>query len=55
MEWIFGQTNALFYKEKNSFQANGSVVIKQGDSIKLYSDRLDYNGNLRKIIAKGRC
>jgi lipopolysaccharide assembly outer membrane protein LptD (OstA) len=44
---------ALFYKEKNSFQANGSVVIKQGDSIKLYSDRLDYNGNLRKIIAKG--
>ena len=44
---------ALFYKENNSFQANGNVVVKQGDSIELYSDKLDYNGNLKEIVAKG--
>lgn len=44
---------ALFYKKNNSFQANGNVVVKQGDSVVLYSDNLDYDGNLRKIIAKG--
>ena len=44
---------ALFYKKNNSFRANGNVVIKQGDSIELYSNSLDYDGNLRKIIAKG--
>tara|TARA_B100000780_G_scaffold63921_1_gene41694 strand:- start:7776 stop:9350 length:1575 start_codon:yes stop_codon:yes gene_type:complete len=44
---------ALFYKKKNSFNASGNVVVKQGDSIQLYSETLDYNGNNRKIIAKG--
>jgi lipopolysaccharide assembly outer membrane protein LptD (OstA) len=44
---------ALFFKKNNSFRANGNVVIKQGDSIKLYSDKLNYDGNLREIIAEG--
>ena len=28
---------ALFYKKNNSFKARGNVVVKQGDSIELYS------------------
>ena len=44
---------ALFFKQKNSFKATGNVVVKQGDSITLISKILDYNGNDRKIIAKG--
>ena len=43
---------ALFYKKNNSFKANGNVVVKQGDSIELFSDILNYNGNTRKIVAK---
>ena len=41
-----------FYKKNNSFKARGNVVVKQGDSIELYSQILDYDGNNRKIIAK---
>ena len=44
---------ALFYKKNNSFKASGNVIVKQGDSIELFSKTLDYNGNDRKIIAKG--
>ena len=43
---------ALFYKKSNSFKARGNVVVKQGDSIELFSENLDYDGNNRKIIAK---
>ena len=43
---------ALFYKKNNSFKASGNVVVKQGDSIELYSEILDYDGNKRKIIAR---
>ena len=44
---------ALFFKKNNSFKASGNVVVNQGDSIKLYSKTLDYDGNNRKVIAKG--
>ena len=44
---------ALFFKKKNSFTATGNVMVKQGDSITLFSESLDYDGNDRKIIAKG--
>ena len=44
---------AFFYKKNNSFKASGNVVVLQGDSIKLFSNNLDYDGNLRKIVAKG--
>ncbi|MBL6649277.1 MAG: OstA-like protein [Flavobacteriaceae bacterium] len=43
---------ALFYKKNNSFKARGNVVVKQGDSIELLSNNLDYDGNTRKIVAK---
>ena len=43
---------ALFYKKNNSFMARGNVVVKQGDSIELFSEILDYDGNTRKIVAK---
>jgi len=32
--------------------ARGNVVVKQGDSIELFSEILDYDGNTRKIVAK---
>ncbi len=44
---------ALFYKKNNSFKASGNVVLKQGDSLELFSNKLDYDGNLKKIIARG--
>ena len=37
------------------FKASGNVVVKQGDSIELYSEILDYDGNKRKIIAREKC
>ena len=39
-------------QKNNSFKASGNVVVKQGDSIELYSEILDYDGNKRKIIAR---
>ena len=42
----------FLYKKNNSFKARGDVVVKQGDSIELYSENLEYDGNSRKIIAK---
>ena len=44
---------ALFFKKTNSFKASGNVVVIQGDSINLLSNYLDYDGNVRKIIATG--
>ena len=44
---------ALFFKKNNSFKASGNVILEQGDSIKLFSNNLDYDGNDRKVIAKG--
>ena len=32
--------------------ARGNVVVKQGDSIELFSEIFDYDGNTRKIVAK---
>ena len=44
---------ALFFKKNNTFKASGNVVVKQGDSIELFSNTLDYDGNIRKVIARG--
>ena len=41
-----------FIKKNNSFKARGNVIVRQGDSIELFSNILDYDGNTRKIIAK---
>lgn len=56
---VFSQDNAtlicdsaLFYIEKNSFDAFGNVHINQADTINIYSDLLNYNGNTKMAILK---
>jgi lipopolysaccharide export system protein LptA len=57
---IFKQDNATltcdsayFYLEKNSFEAFGHVHINQSDTINIYSDHLNYDGNSKLAILKG--
>lgn len=42
--------SAYFYIEKNSFDAFGNVHINQADTINIYSDLLNYNGNTKVAI-----
>ncbi len=44
--------SALFYIEKNSFDAFGNVHINQADTINIYSDLLNYDGNTKRAILK---
>ena len=44
----------LFYSNENKFFANGSVWLKQGDSLELKSDYLNYDGNKGKAKAWGK-
>lgn len=37
--------SAYFYKDQNSFDAFGHVVIHQGDTLNIYADKLHYDGN----------
>ncbi|ACU02717.1 OstA-like protein [Pedobacter heparinus] len=39
--------SAVFYPDKNIFDAFGNVHINQADTINIYSDRLNYNGNTK--------
>ncbi|WP_316813678.1 OstA-like protein [Pedobacter heparinus] len=39
--------SAVFYPTKNVFDAFGNVHINQADTINIYSDRLNYNGNTK--------
>ncbi len=39
--------SAYFYIEKNAFDAFGHVHINQADSLNIYSDFLNYNGNTK--------
>ncbi len=39
--------SAYFYIEKNAFDAFGNVHINQADSLNIYSDLLNYNGNTK--------
>ena len=43
----------FFYSKENKFIANGSVWLKQGDSLELKSDYLNYDGNKGKAKAWG--
>lgn len=54
---IFRQDNATltcdsayFYIEKNSFEAFGHVHINQADTINIYSDLLNYDGNTKLAV-----
>lgn len=42
--------SAYFYIEKNSFDAFGHVHINQADTINIFSDLLNYNGNTKIAI-----
>lgn len=39
--------SAYFYPRENAFDAFGHVDINQGDTLNVYSDKLNYNGNTK--------
>ena len=42
--------SAYFYPKENAFDAFGNVNINQGDTLNIYSDLLNYNGNTKTAI-----
>jgi len=42
--------SAYFYPQDNGFDAFGNVVINQGDTLHIFSDKLNYNGNTKTAI-----
>jgi len=42
--------SAYFYPAENAFDAFGHVIINQGDTLNIYSDKLNYNGNTKIAI-----
>lgn len=47
---ILTSDSAYFYVQDNAFDAFGHVNIKQGDTLNIYSDKLNYNGNTKVAI-----
>lgn len=42
--------STIFYKDENRFEAFGHVNINQGDTLNIFADKLDYNGNTKIAI-----
>ncbi len=42
--------SAYFHQAENTFDAYGHVLITQGDTLHIYSDKLNYNGNTKIAI-----
>ncbi|MDB5024982.1 MAG: hypothetical protein JWP78_2737 [Mucilaginibacter sp.] len=42
--------SAYFHQAENTFDAFGHVMITQGDTLNIYSDKLNYNGNTKIAI-----
>jgi lipopolysaccharide export system protein LptA len=42
--------SAYFHQAQNTFDAFGHVLITQGDTMHIYSDKLNYNGNTKIAI-----
>ncbi len=42
--------SAYFYPSDNAFDAFGNVNISQGDTLNIFSDKLNYNGNTKTAI-----
>lgn len=42
--------SAYFHQKENTFEAFSHVVITQGDTLNIYSDKLNYNGNTKIAI-----
>jgi len=47
---IMHSDSAYFYLAENAFDAFGHVNITQGDTLNIYSDKLNYNGNTKIAI-----
>lgn len=47
--WMFCDS-AYYYPEQNSLDAFGHVIMKQGDTVFVYSDKLYYDGTAKKAI-----
>ena len=44
---------AFFYEERNFIEAFGEVSLKQGDTLNLKADYLEYNGDTKLVFVKG--
>ena len=44
---------AYFYEDRNFIEAYGNVILKQGDTLDLKSNYLEYNGDSKLAYAKG--
>lgn len=47
---ILSSDSAYFYQKANAFDAFGHVLITQGDTLHIYGDKLNYNGNTKVAI-----
>ncbi|WP_243771218.1 OstA-like protein [Mucilaginibacter rubeus] len=47
---ILRSDSAYFYPSDNAFDAFGNVNINQGDTLNIFSDKLNYNGNTKTAI-----
>lgn len=47
---IMRSDSAYLYAQNNAFDAFGHVNITQGDTLNIYSDKLNYNGNTKVAI-----
>jgi lipopolysaccharide export system protein LptA len=47
---IFRSDSAYLYSQDNAVDAFGHVVITQGDTLHIYSDKLNYQGNIKIAI-----
>ncbi|UNY97537.1 OstA-like protein [Zhouia spongiae] len=44
---------AVYYQEENTIKAYGEVFFQQGDSIKMNSKRIEYDGDTKLALAEG--
>lgn len=42
---------AIFYNRENKLRAIGNIRLQQGDSIAMRSEKIDYNGNTKRVKA----
>jgi lipopolysaccharide export system protein LptA len=47
---VMRSDSAYFYVQDNAFDAFGHVNITQGDTLNIFSDKLNYNGNTKVAI-----
>ena len=44
---------AYFYEDRNYIEAIGDVLLRQGDTLDLRADYIDYDGNTKLVFSKG--